>query len=225
MRAITAFDTRDGLMAAASRRVSEALVLGIQARGSACAALSGGQTPEPAYRRLAHESVDWTRVTFALVDERFVQVDHPFSNEGMLRRSLRGAIGSGAALSPMFSPERTLEEAADLADAAYGALHFDVALLGMGADGHTASWFPGASGLAAAMDPASPRSVVAVRAPQAAGASERLTLTLAAIARADRVLLVITGEEKRSLLERAVDEPVTALFNSLPRPLEVLWAP
>jgi 6-phosphogluconolactonase len=225
MRAITAFDTRDGLMAAAARRVSEALVSGVQARGSACAALSGGLTPEPAYRLLAAEAVDWPRVTFALVDERFVPPDHPFSNEGMLRRSLGRAIGRGAAVAPMFAPERRLEEAADLADAAYAPLHFDIALLGMGADGHTASWFPRASGLADAIDPTSSRTVVAVRAVQAAGASERLTLTLAAISRADRVLLVITGDEKRSLLERAVDEPVAALFNWLPRPPEVLWAP
>ena len=119
---------------------------------------------------------------------------------------------------------------ADAVDAAYAGLSLDVALMGMGADGHTASWFPGGDGLATALDAKSERTVVAVHAPQAAGAADRLTLTRAALDRADRVLLLITGNDKRERLEVALtqkieDAPVAALFARPGRQPEVLWAP
>jgi 6-phosphogluconolactonase len=102
--------------------------------------------------------------------------------------------------------------------------------MGMGADGHTASWFPGAQGLAEALDPASPRTVVALHAPQAFGAPDRISLTRAALSRVSDVLLLITGADKRSLLETALggDErakPVAALFANAARAPDVYWAP
>lgn len=224
MADITAFETREALMAAAAARIAEALRLGIAARGAACAALSGGETPEPAYRMLTREALDWRAVVFALVDERFVAEDDPYSNAGMLRRALAPALSMGARLAPMWAPGLSPAEAAERADTTYSALHLDIAVLGMGADGHTASWFAGAQGLDEALDPASRRCVVAVSAPQAAGSSQRLTLTRAALRRAERLLMLITGAQKRSLLENATDEPVTALFKGVtPRP-EVFWA-
>jgi 6-phosphogluconolactonase len=100
---ITAFDTRDALMRAAADRIAEVLENGLKSRGSACAALSGGATPEPAYRLLAEKSLDWANIIFALVDERFVPPEHEASNEGMLRRALAPALATDARLLPMYS--------------------------------------------------------------------------------------------------------------------------
>lgn len=212
-------------MDAAALRLGEAITQALTLRGAACAALSGGATPAPAYRKLVARSLDWRAVTFALVDERFVPPEHEASNEGMLRAALKPALDRGAALVPMYAP-MTHQAAAAHADALYAPLEIDIALMGMGEDAHTASWFSGALG--DALDPANPRSVIAVTAPGAAGSAERLTLTFAKLARARRLLLLIAGEDKRTVLDAAMQAspsaaPVAALFG-VGAPLEIMWA-
>lgn len=224
---LTTFETRDALMSAAAERMADALRAGIAARGSACVALSGGSTPAPAYARLATMAVEWSNVTLALVDERFVPPDHEASNETLVRRTMADALSAGAVLTPMFAALPTVVEAADAAEPNYRDLTIDVALMGMGEDGHTASWFPGVPALGNALDLDNPRAVMALNAPQGAGSPDRLTLTRSAIARAGSVILLITGEEKRARLGQALahnDAPVSALFApNMPAP-DVLWA-
>ncbi|MCX7358022.1 MAG: 6-phosphogluconolactonase [Alphaproteobacteria bacterium] len=218
------FETRALLMQAAAERIFGALREGVLQRGEAFAALSGGSTPEPAYRALAAQTYHWQRVTFLLVDERFVPPSHPDSNEGMLRRALAPALAAGAKLLPMYSDGTSLDEAAARADALYKDKPIDIALMGMGSDGHTASWFPQSPELAAALDRNSPRTVISVNAPGASGSPQRLTLTRSAFYRASAVSLLITGEEKRSLLldQARGDLPVDSLFEDWS---ETLWAP
>ena len=81
---LTTFETREALMSAVADRLAEALQNGVKTRGRACAALSGGSTPEPAYRLLAEKPLDWASITFALVDERFVDLSDAASNQVML---------------------------------------------------------------------------------------------------------------------------------------------
>ncbi len=172
--------------------------------------------------------LDWAKVTFALVDERFVPPNDAASNQALIQRTLGPAFGKGARLAPMFFPAATVTDSAEQADARYAPLRIDVALMGMGEDGHTASWFSGSSQLGGALDLDNPRTVVAVHAPQAAGVADRLTLTRAALSRAGAVLLVITGDDKRARLESALaqhDAPVTALFNDKLAAPQVMWAP
>jgi 6-phosphogluconolactonase len=225
--AIIEFPTREILMRAAAAELGAALEDAIKAHGSACAALSGGSTPEPAYRALAKERLDWRKVTFALVDERYVPPTHPASNEGLVRRTLAPAFGAGAQFKAMYTDAPSVEHTASTADALYASLRLDIALMGMGDDGHTASWFLGAAKLAEALDRGNPRTVIALNAPQAAGSADRLTLTRAALARARRVLLLLTGTDKRARLEAALADdgaPVAALFDAgMPAP-DVLWA-
>ena len=96
--ALEALPDRAALMSRAADEIAAALMDGIAARGRACAALSGGGTPGPAYERLAAMRLDWTKVTFALVDERCVPQSDPASNEGLLRRTLAPALAVGARL-------------------------------------------------------------------------------------------------------------------------------
>lgn len=222
------FPTRAALMAAVAEFIADALQTALAERGAACAALSGGSTPEPAYALLAARDLDWPRITFVLVDERFAPPEHEASNERMLRRALAPALAKGARLLPMYSPAHDAREAADRADGLYAPLAIDVALMGMGEDGHTASWFPGAEGLAEALGAHTPRTVMAIHAPQAAGSPDRLTLTFSALRRAPRVGLLITGAAKhRLVLEaymRTSSAPVGALFLHPAGAPQVFWA-
>ncbi len=228
MQALTAFESRAVLMRAAAERMADIIKIAIAARGEACLALSGGSTPEPAYLALAAMPLDWSKVTLALVDERFVPPSDEASNERMITRAFASAIDAGAHFKPLYSPAPTLSEAAERADALYATLQIDLAIMGMGADAHTASWFPGVA--AQVLDLKSARTVAAVHAPGAAGTPQRLTLTRAAYNRIGRALLLITGADKHRRLQAALTEtieraPVAALFAQDAPKLEILWTP
>lgn len=228
MHFLQTLPNRDVFYDTAAKRMADALREGLAVRGTACAALSGGTTPEPIYARLAQHDLDWPRVTFALVDERFLPPDNEASNENLARRALAPALAKGARFAPLYAPG-ALEDAARAADAAYSALHINIALMGMGGDGHTASWFPNSPQLAEALDPNNPRTVMAVRAEQAAGSTERLSLTFSALARADQVLLAMTGLDKFAAFgsaraDGALQAPVAALFD-LGDAFETIWTP
>lgn len=228
MTHIHEFATRDALMTAVAERMAFALKFGVDMRKQASAALSGGSTPAPAYSALAALPLDWSKITLGLVDERFVPNTDAASNEAMVRRTLASALEDGAKFLPMYSPNVTPDIAAERAETEYAKLRFDIAVMGMGDDGHTASWFPDADRLEDALARSTTRSVIALRAQSAAGATERLTLTRHAIDRARAVLLLVTGPEKRARLETALsrrDAPVAALFEQPICQPEVWWAP
>ncbi|HYD72611.1 MAG TPA: 6-phosphogluconolactonase [Candidatus Binatia bacterium] len=224
--AVTEFATRDALMQAAAKRMADTLTDAIAQRGSACAALSGGGTPAPAYRALSALPLDWPKITLALVDERYVPPQDAASNEGLVRREFKDAFEAGAQFKPMYAPP-TVEHAADIAEQIYAPMRIDIALMGMGGDGHTASWFPGAAQLGEALGLDNARTVMAITAAQAEGSTERLTLTRSAFTRIEKVVLLITGADKRARLEAALAgdyAPVAALFApALPEP-EVFWS-
>lgn len=223
---IQTFASRDALMRGAAERLEEALQAGIGAHGRACALLSGGSTPAPAYALFASCNLDWSKVTFALADERCVPATDEASNERMLRATLAQPLSTGAKLVPMYAGGSPQDDAIQ-ADTLYAPLSFDIALLGMGEDAHTLSWFPGAEGLDAALDLANPRSIVAIHAPETAGVPDRLTLTRSALVRARHIVVLITGPKKFGVLTSSIgeaDKPAGLLFEPPLPPPDVLWA-
>ncbi len=180
-------------------------------------ALAGGGTPKRAYELLADIEGSWRHVHLWLGDERCVPADDPESNARMIRESLyAGARAEPPELRVLPSPEQP-EDAAWLYGLQFRAAVpeeiFDIVLLGMGPDGHTASLFPGFPQLAASEAPC-----VAVRdAPKPP--PERVTFTLPVLRRARFTLLLATGEEKAGALAklRAGDEsvPVALLGDGL----------
>jgi len=209
---------------ALAEHLGKRLQTDIERHGHASLAVSGGSTPTGMFRKLSSCELDWSRVWLTLVDERRVATDSPASNERMLRENL---LQNRAAAARFIS---LADHGADGVAALGRALNaiprpFSAVVLGMGGDGHTASWFPGAANLRALLDPANPADVaetMPVTAPH-----ERLTLTLAAVLKSREILIHITGEAKKTLLEnaRAEQHPVAAILQQTVTPASIWWAP
>ena len=196
---------RDSLMQGLAEQLEAELAQEIGLRGRATFCVPGGTTPGPVFDRLAQADLDWAKVAVLLNDERWVGEDSPRSNTRLLRERLLTGRAAAAHLIPLYAdypqPEAAL---AGLAQGIEGHLPISVLLLGMGGDMHTASLFPGADHLAAALAPQAP-VVMALRA-EAAG-EPRITLTARVLTAARHSHILITGAEKRAALDRALTLP------------------
>jgi 6-phosphogluconolactonase len=203
---VRVFPDAQALSAAAAAWVADELADGVRARGRASFVLSGGSTPRTLYELLAarfKDRIPWTSVHVFWSDERYVPHDDPLSNYRMAKKALLDQAGIPAAqIYPM--PTDSPEPQAAARDYETVVAHyfagtppvFDVMLLGIGADGHMASVFPGSSAITSA------RVVVAVTAP--AEPPSRLTLTLPVIASARRIGVLVAGTVKAAALAAAL---------------------
>ena len=132
----------------------------IEARGAALLVVSGGTTPVRYFHALSSQPIDWSRVAVTLADERRVPDDDPRSNARLVREALLRDLARGAQFSPLADSRLDEDHELAAANARIATLPSpaDLVVLGMGEDGHTASWFPGAEGLAEAIDPGSARA-------------------------------------------------------------------
>ncbi|MDQ2703224.1 MAG: 6-phosphogluconolactonase [Pseudomonadota bacterium] len=193
--------------------------------------VSGGSTPAPVFRALAQAPLDWERVDIALVDERWLLPEDPDSNAHLVREHLLQGHAAAARFESLTRPGRGIEAA--VADANLRASQpAGILLLGMGGDGHVASLFPRMRGLRDALD--SPRPYVAVDATGCAGAGpwpRRISLTPAGMAPAHTRLLLLRGDDKREVFQRALDGsdplemPVRIAFQVPGAQLQVYWSP
>ena len=137
------YDDAEEMAAAVASDIAFVIESAIDARGSAVIALSGGKTPIPIYAKLAEAKIDWKRVTIIPTDDRIVPLGDPLSNVTMIAKTF---LPKGARVMPIVSDKAADYKAAGRsADALMQDLHWplDLCLLGVGADGHTASIFPG----------------------------------------------------------------------------------
>jgi len=192
-------------------------------RGTFRAALSGGDTPRALYERLAAEPlrsrVPWARVEFFFGDERCVPPDHPDSNYRMAREALLARVPVAPERVHRVPTELPPEEAARRYAEEVRGPRFDWVFLGLGADGHTASLFPGAAAVGE-------RSAPAVAVWSEERKSHRVTLTRPVFDAAAKVVFVVAGAGKAEAVRRVLEEPPSeALPASLIRPEsgELLW--
>lgn len=217
---------------ALAERVAACLREAIAARGRALLAVSGGSTPKHFFARLSHAALDWSRVQVTLVDERWVPESSDRSNARLVKSQLLQHAAAAATFVPLHQQAATPEDGLAALDAELDALAlpFDVVVLGMGEDGHTASFFPGGDRLAEALDPAGTARVLPMRA---AGAGEpRITFTLPVLLDARALFLHVEGEAKRRVLADAQlglgagrDYPVRAVLEHARVPVSVYWCP
>lgn len=184
----------------------------------------GGTTPGPIFDTLSGVRLNWDRVRVMLSDERWVPESSDRSNTRLLRERLLVGRAAEATYLPLYAEAKTPEERLDeLAEAIRPHLPITVLLLGMGADMHTASLFPGADRLAEAMADDAP-ILVPMRAP---GAPEpRVTLSAPVLAGAIQTHIVITGADKRDALKTArnIGDPMQAPIAVVLNGATVHWA-
>lgn len=222
------FASPEDLAEALSERIGEALIAAIAARGSATLAVSGGRTPKRLFDVLSRLPIAWGKVTVVLVDERFVPTDDERSNERLVRNYLLKDRAGKAQFLPLYRQGVSVEDAAAKADEEVAALPapLDVVVLGMGPDGHTASFFPDARDLHAFYANRQGRAVLPVHA-ESAG-EPRLTLSMQLLAGAHLLLLHIESEERRAVLMRALtrgDLPIARFLAEAASVPHIYWAP
>ncbi len=214
---LVAYPDREMLMVALADTIASQLRETLAREGRAVLSVPGGTTPGPVFDILSGVALDWENVSVLLNDERWVPEDSQRSNTRLVRERLLRDRAAAARLVPLYAPAPRPEDRLDeLAAGVAAVLPITVLLLGMGADMHTASLFPGADRLAEALAPDAP-VLMALRA-EAAG-EPRITLTAPALRSAMHCHILITGDEKRAALDRAAqlseaEAPVRIVLNT-----------
>lgn len=224
------FERAEVLEAALSDRLIDALAAAIDARGEAILAVSGGRTPAGLFKCLRDAPLDFSKVMITLTDERCVPLDHPDSNAQMVQRLLLQGNAKHSRFIPLYDgAENPAAQGAALDQQFKSLPTFDAVVLGMGLDGHTASLFPGATGLPAAMDLSSDRAVTRIQPLTAPHA--RMSLTASRLLKTRALILHVTGDEKLRLLNEVsrgadvMQYPVGLFLAHNGPAIEVFWAP
>jgi len=227
------FETPADLIRTLTADMDAWLSEGLSARHRASLVVSGGSTPVPLYHALSRLPLAWDRVDITLADERWVGPDHPDSNERMLRRELLQEQAAQARFIGLKTAAATPLEAVPECTERLGAMGrpFDVMVLGMGSDGHTASLFPDAPGAVQdwSLDTGGGTDYVAGNPAHAA--HPRLSLSLATLLDARRIVLHIQGDDKWQVYQQALAGndrramPVRAVLQQQEVPVDVYWAP
>lgn len=225
------FAGRNELAAALAESVAADLVRGIAERGTGVIAVSGGTTPAKFFTVLGkRKEIDWEHVFVTLVDERWVPETSDRSNAVLVNEKMLQGPAATARFIPLYT-EATTPDAAAIAQTIERVealpTPFDAVVLGMGNDGHTASFFPGGDSLEGALTGTTP--VLALSAP---GAPEpRVTLGLLRLMKTRALYLHIEGEEKAQTLERALgpgpveEMPIRAVLRQDTIPVSIYWSP
>ncbi len=230
MRQQTYRDRRQ-LVAALVNDTAAVLSRAIKKNGRASMAVSGGSTPKPLFERLSTLDIPWNHVVISLVDERWVEPDANDSNQRLVRVHLLQNRAATATFIGMKNDAPTAAAGESRCERRLRQIPrpFDLVILGMGNDGHTASLFPGAEQLDQATDMDSRKICMAIRPP--AASHERMTLTLPAILASRQIFIHIVGPGKREALAAALADgtaaemPIRYILRQSQVPVTVFWAP
>ncbi|MES2443491.1 MAG: 6-phosphogluconolactonase [Pseudomonadota bacterium] len=225
------YEDADEMAEAVAGDVGFIIESAIDARGAAVIALAGGKTPLPIYEKLAKAKIDWKRVTIVPGDDRMVPLGDPLSNVTAIGKIF---LPRGARVIPLISATVADYKAAGrAADAILQDLHWplDLCLLGIGGDGHAASIFPGPDYDEALNGPKERRALGVMPDPLPPEAPvARVTLSRAAIVSARALMIALTGQAKRDVLEAAIEQgasspyPAGRILAEVELPIDIHWS-
>jgi 6-phosphogluconolactonase len=215
-----------------SQQIAAQLGAAIEQQGEALLAVSGGSTPRLLFEKLSKIELAWHKVRVVLVDERWLDTQSVHSNEHLVRSTLLQNAAQSAHLQGLKSAAASAKQAQAACNLALQALpaNIDVLLLGMGDDGHTASWFPCGDQkiLGQMLDKNNARRAMALQ-PNSAP-HERMSLTLSYLLTSRHRYLLLKGDNKLTSLRRAVAGadtmamPIRAFLGQANPRLEVFYA-
>ncbi|MBU3002534.1 6-phosphogluconolactonase [Paraglaciecola arctica] len=223
------FRTTEQLNTAFTRKIVKLLRDGIEENGRASLVVSGGRTPAELFGALSKAHLEWDKVDVSLADERWVDNTDDASNEKMLRTKLLINNAANANFVPLKTYHGNAEDAVSTCTENLQKMHtpFDVLILGMGEDGHTASLFPCSEQIAEGLDLESGKAFIAVQ--PASAPNQRMSLTLPALLNSNQIFLHLTGESKKAVLDTVLSDddalvmPIRAVINNAD--VELVWAP
>lgn len=201
----------------------------IASRGIASLVVSGGNTPRALFEMLSRRDLPWDKITVTLADERWVDPQSESSNEAMLRQTLLRDKAAKARFIPLKNAAATASQGQEICQQSLEGIErpFDLVILGMGNDGHTASLFPEVSGPALDLNNTGLCSAITPKvAPH-----ERMTLTATALLGSRKILLHIVGDDKWQVYQDARRDglidlmPIRVVLHQQSVPVEVYWSP
>jgi 6-phosphogluconolactonase len=224
-----AFDNQVLLNQEFCEQICSLLSEGIATRGNASLMVSGGRTPIPLFTLLSEQSIDWSKVTISLIDDRWVDIESDASNEKLVKSHLLQNKAAQATFVSLVKGASDIEQDVATLELQRDDIPqpFDVVVLGMGEDGHTASLFPCCEQIKDGLDLNNPQSYIATIPTTAP--HKRISLTLAALLKSRKLFLHLTGEAKKSVYNEALaktdpfEMPIRAVLQNTD--VDVLWAP
>jgi 6-phosphogluconolactonase len=223
------FENTSALDAALTAKVSNLLSSAIATVGEASLVVSGGRTPVGFFHLLSQCELDWSKVTIALADERWVNADHAASNEKLVRENLLiNEAHKAHYLALKTDAENALEGEAECQQRLNTIGRFTVVILGMGDDGHTASLFPGSETFERGLDMHSGADCIAVTPLDAP--HQRMSMTLPRLLNTESLVIHISGASKQQVLTQAnagddvMELPIRAILQQQQTPVSIYWA-
>lgn len=194
--------------------------------------LAGGSTPMAAYAEFAQAQVPWSDIHLTLIDERFVALSDQQSNERNIALAFSEIKSQLAGWHGLLHDAESIEQSALLANQELQTLKqaMDIVVIGMGADGHIASLFIESDDYPKAMDLNCSEMVLPIRFNHSEGKVNRLSFSLAALLKAKKTFICITGDDKRRVIEQSFngsnpDYAIAQFLKSYQHPVEIFWSP
>ena len=220
------------LASALSQAMQRHVLQALSVQPKVLVGLAGGSTPMAAYTDFANAKLPWQQLEFVLIDERFVPITDSQSNEANISQAFTKIKTKMGAWHGLYQHAEYIEQSAALANEKIKKLDMaiDIVIVGMGADGHIASLFVESADYVSAMDISSNQAVLPIRFDQQEQKIDRLSFTLVELLKAKKMLICISGAEKRSVLESSLNgnKPEYAMAQLLkyyPNPVEIFWSP